>query len=198
MPGHLYTFSQISISMLDSMFQNIQPRLARKRPHRSRRKTTLSPIRTLAGNLACLSPTNVCPVPSAMARNRAPSCVFFPLSGFGQVSQVAECRNALAMMDQIAGQIVTINLGCVVLRLPVRISWLSWMHRVQLHVAAVVGRPECVGLVIKYRLVRSIGLHPEHSSGTCRKVLRDLTLGFRRLSIRAFRFSEKVWERGMT
>jgi hypothetical protein len=36
----------------------------------------------------------------------------------------------------------------------------------------------------------------QHSSSTCREVLRDLAFGFRRLSVRAFRFSEKVWERG--
>lgn len=98
------------------------------------------------------------------------------------------------MSVQIAGQIVTINLGCVVLRLPVRISWLSWMHRVQLQRPGptVVGRSERMGLVIKHRLVQPIGLHPKYSSSTCRKVLRNLALGFRRFSVWALRFHKKV------
>lgn len=107
-----------------------------------------------------------------------------------------ECRDALAVSVRIAGQIITVDLGCVVLGLPVRISWISWMHRVQLQRAgsAMVGRSERIGLVIKYRLVQLIGLHHEHSMGANRKILRDLALGFRCLSIRAFRFGEKVWE----
>jgi serine/threonine protein kinase len=45
-----------------------------------------------------------------------------------------ECRNALAMSVQIAGQIITVDLGCVVLGLPIRVSWLSWMHSVQQYI----------------------------------------------------------------
>jgi hypothetical protein len=54
-----------------------------------------------------------------------------------------------------------------------------------------------VGIVVEYRLVQPIGLHLKHSSSTYRKVLRNLALGFRRFSVWAFRFGEKVWERGM-